>query len=192
MDHSEVYNNVRHRQASVNTILHCLYAFFFLGYDRSTLAKIFGKSKSVVCKWIRKYKSEGTFTRKQRKQVYRQFGERQRQWLLDLYFKEPVLYLDEACRRFQKQFNSSISRASVVRILHSSGLTWKKIERRAIQIRKSNIQKFADEMDSFQWHFHQLVFLDEVSYDSRDMLRNKGYGVKGKKVRFMNLNLSYF
>lgn len=184
-----MFNNVRHRQASVNTIFHCLYAFYFLGFDRSTLAKIFGKSKSVVCKWIRKYDREGTFTRKQRKQVYRRFGARQRQWLLDLYYKEPVLYLDEARHRFQKHFNCSISRASVVRILHSSGLTWKKIERRAIQIQKSNIQKYADEMDSFQWHFHQLVFLDEVSYDSRDMLRNKGYGVKGKRVRFINILL---
>lgn len=27
-----------------------------------------------------------------------------------------------------------------------------------------------------------MVFIDEVSFDSRDMLRNHGYGVKGKKI----------
>lgn len=184
MVHEEVLNHVQHRHASVNTIYHCLYAFYFLGMDRASLSKIFGKSKSIVCKWIRKYERDGTFARKQRKVVYRRFGTTHRQWLLDLYYNEPVLFIDEARDRFQKHFNSTISAASVIRILHTAGLTWKKIERRAIQIRKVDILKYADELESIEWQFHQLVFLDEVSFDSRDMLRNHGYGIKGQKVLY--------
>lgn len=97
---------------------------------------------------------------------------------------EPVLFIDEARDRFQRHFNSTISTASVIRILHAAGLTWKKIERRAIQIRKADILKFADELDSIKWQFHQLIFLDEVSFDSRHMLRNHGYDVKGQKVLY--------
>lgn len=79
------------------------------------------------------------FSRRQRKQVYRRFGTAQRQWLLDLYYKKPVIFIDEARDRFQRHFKTTISAASVIRILKTAGLTWKKIERRAIQIRKADI-----------------------------------------------------
>lgn len=139
MAHEDIFHRVHNNHASVNTVYHCLYAFYFLGMSRASLAKIFGKSKSIICQWIRKYERDGAFSRKHRKQVYRRFGTMQRQWLLDLYYKEPVIFIDEARERFQKHFKISISAASVIRILKTAGLTWKKIERRAIQIRKADI-----------------------------------------------------
>ncbi|XP_053683690.1 uncharacterized protein LOC128733873 [Sabethes cyaneus] len=184
MTHEDILHRVKNNHATVNTVYHCLYAFYFLGINRCALAEIFGKSKATICNWIRKYEQDGAFSRKQRMQVYRRFGTTQRQWLLNLYYKEPVVFIDEARDRFQEHFKTCISAASIVRILKTAGLTWKKIERRAIQIRKADILRYTDELEAFKWELHQLVFIDEVSFDSRDMLRNYGYGVKGKKVIF--------
>jgi len=36
----------------------------------------------------------------------------------------------------------------------------------------------------FPWTLQNLVFLDEVSFDNRDMLQKKGYGMKGKHLVF--------
>lgn len=188
VEHSLIFGNVQHRQASVNTVYHCLYGFYFLGLKRAELARIYGKSKSIICRWIQFYNKEGSFCRKQRVQVYKKFGILQRQWLLDLYKVEPVLHVDEARIRFQRRFKTSISAASVVRILRTGGLTWKKIERRAIQIRRSKIIKYVDELEAIPWQLHQLVFIDEVSFDSREMLRSHGYGIKGERVIYLIFN----
>lgn len=68
--------------------------------------------------------------------------------------------------------------------MREAGLTWKVLERRAIQINNEEILRFTKELHSFPWILQNLVFLDEVSFDNRDMLRNKGYGMKGDRVYF--------
>lgn len=67
-------------------------------------------------------------------------------------------------------------------ILHDAGLTWKVLERRALQINQDDILRFCKELMSFPWLIQNLVFLDEVSFDNRDMLRKKGFGFKGQKL----------
>lgn len=37
-------------------------------------------------------------------------------------------------------------------------------------------------MSAIQWDLSALTFLDEVSFDNRGMLRNKGYGVRGERL----------
>lgn len=49
------------------------------------------------------------------------------------------------------------------------------MERRAIEVKKSLIFKYAKELNSLSPFLHQLLFLDEVSIDSRSMLKKKGY-----------------
>lgn len=76
----------------------------------------------------------------------------------------------------------SISTSSICRILHSEGLTWKTLERRAIQIRHDDIYRFSFELNNLNWDFFNLVFLDEVSFDNRGMLRTRGYAAKGRRL----------
>lgn len=83
---------------------------------------------------------------------------------------------------FLKKFQTTISTSSIFYILHQAGLTWKTLERRAIQIREKDIYRYFEELSSFKWGFTSLCFLDEVSFDNRGMLRNKGYGVKGERL----------
>lgn len=172
--------NVRRKHAASNTVYHALYGYYFLGISRKDLSVIYGKALSTICEWIAKYEKNGYFSRKQRAQVYKKFGSGMRQWIIDLYRKDPVLFLDEAKQKFQLHFHQSISVSSMCIILHEAGFSWKTIERRAIQIRDDEIIRFCKEMLAIPWDVYNLVFLDEVAFDNRDMLRKKGYGVIGK------------
>lgn len=61
-------------------------------------------------------------------------------------------------------------------------MSWKTLEKRAIQIRNSEIVKFCEELNAIDWNYCNLVFLDEVAMDNQGLLRTKGYGVIGKKT----------
>ncbi|KAH9117188.1 hypothetical protein AeMF1_009003, partial [Aphanomyces euteiches] len=65
---------------------------------------------------------------------------------------------------------------------HDHGFTWKVLERRAYQINQHDICRFIEEVDSICWSQRNMVFLDEVSFDNRGMLRKRGYALKGQKV----------
>lgn len=179
-----VIQNVRHRHASENTVYHALYAHYFLGIPKLEIAKLYGKAPSTIWEWFSKFEMNGCVQRKKREQVYKKFGIQMRQWLVDLYRREPILFLDEAKIKFQLHFHSTISVASIWVILQESGFSWKTIERRAIQIREDEIVRFTREMLAVPWELFNIVFLDEVSFNNKDMLRRKGYGVVGKKLIF--------
>ncbi|XP_062543330.1 uncharacterized protein LOC134210910 [Armigeres subalbatus] len=179
-----IIQTVRHQHAAPSTVYHALYGYYFLGIPRKELSRIYGKSTSTIGYWILKYEENGVFKRKQRLQVYKKFSASMREWLVDLYRREPVLLLEEARDRFQKHFYVTISVSSVCIILHEAGMTWKCIERRAIQIREDEITRFVRDMLAIPWDLSNLVFLDEVSFDNREMLSKKGYGIVGNKILY--------
>lgn len=114
------------RQASVNTKYHVLYGYYFLGLNKSKLSEIYGKTVPTIANWINQYESEGSLTRRENVEtVYRKFGHAKRNYLLNLYHSQPVLYLDEAKDLFFKEFGITISLSSIHTILHENGLTWK-------------------------------------------------------------------
>lgn len=92
--------------------------------------------------------------------------------------------LDEAKQLFEKTFSKTISTSSICRILHAEGMSYKSIERRAIQLREDDILRFVRELQIIKWDLHQLLFLDEVSCDSRGILRTKGYAKVGERIIF--------
>ncbi|XP_038105590.1 LOW QUALITY PROTEIN: uncharacterized protein LOC119765553 [Culex quinquefasciatus] len=179
-----IIQNVRRQHASANTVYHALYGHFFLGMSKKRLAEIYGKAPSTITEWFTKFDQTGAVSRKKRAQVYKKFGVEMRTWLVEHYNRYPILFLDEAQSMFQRKFKISISVSSVWAVLHEAGMTWKTIERRAIQIREDEIVRYVLELLSIPWDLFKLVFLDEVSFDNRDMLRTKGYGVVEQKVIF--------
>ncbi len=102
---------------------------------------------------------------------YRRFSHHHREWILDLYRKKLLMFLDECAYEFLKHFKKTISIKSVWLILNANGLTRKTIERRAINIQEKDIIRYFKEINSIDWSISNLVFLDEVSFDNRDMLR---------------------
>lgn len=110
------------------------------------------------------------------------FNAEHRDWIVNLYQNDPTIFLHEAKALFIRKFLMDISASSICRILHMAGYTWKTLERRAIQIREDDITRFFFELSAIPWDLSSLVFLDEVAFDNRGMIRNKGYGVKGQRL----------
>lgn len=170
---SNIINNVN-KQASQNTIYHVLYGYYFRGMSRKQLAEIYHKNQSTISRWIKKYEEKGEVTRqKSVLATYRKFDQRQRTWLVNLFKSRPILHQNEAALLFFQEFNLQISTSSISTILSEAGLTWKVLERRAIQIQIEDILRFCNEMLSFPWFLHNLVFLDEVGFDNKSMMRKK-------------------
>lgn len=92
------------------------------------------------------------------------------------------MYLEEAKYQFKLHFNDTICTSHICSILHQNNMSWKTLEKRAIQIRDSEIIKFYTELNSIDWDLSNLVFLDEVAVDNQGLLRTKGYGIVGKKL----------
>lgn len=176
---------VKHKQAAPNTIYHSLYDFYYQGQNITQLSKLYGKSKSTISSWIAKYEKYGPVARRQASTaIYKKFSQEKRQWLVDLYKKKPILHRNEATHFFFDKFNQQISVSSITSILHDAGLTWQKLERRAIQLQLGDIIRFSNEMINLDWMPQSLVFLDEVSFDNTDMIRKSGYGVKGQRLLY--------
>ncbi|XP_062705822.1 uncharacterized protein LOC134287625 [Aedes albopictus] len=183
-DENVIIENVRHRRASSNTKYHCLYGYYFLGLSRAKLSTIYQKSKSTISLWIVDYERNGALNTSKRQTVFRKFDQDKRNWLVNLYLKNPILYLEEARQQFAIHFGVSISASSICKILHANGLSWKSLERRAIQIRQTDIERYIEELKCFPWDLHQLIFLDEVAFANRELTRNRGYGIKGQRLVF--------
>lgn len=179
---TQILANIVNKHASDEVKCYALYAYFFLGRSKTQISKMYHKSVSTITNWISHYESSGTVVRPSRIGVPSKFDEDKRQWLVKLYYENPVLYLDEAKCQFQLHFNITISTSHICRILHDNNMSWKTLEKRAIQIKDSEILKFMLELDSIKWDYSNLVFLDEVSIDSQGLLRTKGYGVVGEKL----------
>ncbi|KAF0733663.1 hypothetical protein Ae201684P_005618 [Aphanomyces euteiches] len=153
-----IQHAVSHERASRNTKYHCLYGHYFLGLSISKLSTLYSKSPTTIASWIARYQRDGSVENSlPAAQIQRKFTLGMRQWLLDLYEKGPVLYLDEARARFTKRFNISISAFTIWTILNQSGLTWKVLERRAIQISYCDIIRYAEELLSIPWLLVNLV-----------------------------------
>lgn len=181
---------MKRTQAHPNTIYHCLYNYFFCGKSKKELTKIFAKSKSTIDTWIRDFRSNTSPARKKlTKRVFRKFGLERRSWLVNLYEKQPILYLHEAAQLFYEEFHTKISPSSVSVILYEAGLSYKVLEYRARQIQTTDILRFCEDLLTIPWILDNLVFIDEVSFNYKDCLRKRGYGRKGKPLVY-NSNFS--
>lgn len=179
----KILQEVKGKQAHQNTMYHALYDYYVLNYDRAAIAKIFGKTKASIGNWINRYEKYGHLHRTKSKEVvYKKFGQKKREWIVQLYKKQPLMYLDEAGLEFLTTFGMKISASSISIILHEAGMTYKVIERRAKEIQLADVMRFCDEMQKINWTWEQLLFLDEVSLDGDDLIRKRGFGTKGESL----------
>ncbi|KAH9088311.1 hypothetical protein LEN26_019545 [Aphanomyces euteiches] len=140
------------QHAHPNTVYHCLYGYYHLGYPKQILAHVYNKTENT----------DATAD--------------------DKAANHPLAYLDEAQDAFQQKHGIAISKTSVWQIVHDLGLTWKVLERRAMHVKERDICRFADELSHINWLHQNVVFLDEVAFDNRGMIRRRGYAIRGKKV----------
>ncbi|ORY48465.1 hypothetical protein BCR33DRAFT_782195 [Rhizoclosmatium globosum] len=117
----DIRDLVKHSHATAEVKAYCLYMYYFMGVKPSKLAQTFKKSKSTIQEWINTYETTGT---------------------LDCNLSEtsPTLTLAEARYLFQQHYrNILISKSSICIILCEAGLSWKVIERRAMQVSEAEV-----------------------------------------------------
>ncbi|KAG6606472.1 Serine/threonine-protein kinase [Phytophthora cinnamomi] len=129
---------VNGHHASTNTIMHALYGYFYLGLSKQQLATIYNKHINTISNWVQRFESDNDYQRRSTKQTSR-FTVEQQEWLLDFYTRNTVAFLDEAKAAFEEKFTRFISISTVWRALQQHGLTWKVLERRAMNIRINDI-----------------------------------------------------
>uniref|UniRef100_A0A336LR40 CSON010010 protein n=1 Tax=Culicoides sonorensis TaxID=179676 RepID=A0A336LR40_CULSO len=173
-----------HKHAHANTRAHCLYGFYALGKKKSELATLFHKDKKTIGNWVKHYEITGNLNPSLRNTTHTKVTQNQRDWIIQLFKKKPVLFQREAARLFFVEFSQSISLSSIGRILREANMTRQVLERRAIQVSLIDIVRFTKELAEIPWMVHNLVFLDEISIDNTDMWRTRGYGVKGDRLYF--------
>lgn len=172
------------KHASEDVKYHGLYAYYFLGFNKAKIAKIYNKDPKTITNWITRYEKSGELGRKSTIRVPKKIDQDKVDWILNLYRACPILYLEEAKFKFERHFSITISASYICKILHRNNFSWKTLEIRAIQIKDEEIEKFFYELNAIDWHYSNLVFLDEVSVDNHGLIRKKGYGIVGRKLIF--------
>lgn len=132
---AQILQNVKEKHASSEVKYYALYAYYFLGRSKTQVSKTYNKSTSTFTNWIAQYENTGFVVRQSKNRIPSKFDEDKRQWILNLYYENPVLYLDEAKQQFQIRFNISISTSHICQILHENNMSWKTLEKRPIQIK---------------------------------------------------------
>ncbi|POM65753.1 Hypothetical protein PHPALM_18488 [Phytophthora palmivora] len=151
------------QHASPNTVFHCLYGFYCLGYSRKELARIYHKSIKTIGNWINVYERTGTYQRAERESSH-VFTKSHRTWQCQFYTERPLAYLDEAQEAFSSTHHISISKPSVWRILHDCRYTRQVLERGEMHIKEKDVFRFLEELSQIDWCHQNIIFLDEVSF----------------------------
>lgn len=175
---------VKGQHAERNTMFNCLYDYYFLGIKKQRLSDMYSKPLSTINQWITRFEMMGTVERQAAELALRKVDEEERDWLIDLYVEDPMLHLRKAQALFDIEFKKEISPSNVFLILHLAGLTYNVLEKRAIEFRSKDVQRFVKELSipGLPWCLENLVFLDEVSYHDYDILRKFAYAVDGQRV----------
>ncbi|KAJ3402997.1 Serine kinase, partial [Chytriomyces hyalinus] len=172
---------VLHSHVSKNTKIHALYNFFYHHKTVYEIAHIYAKKPGTIRNWINQFKKTGSVSRLGASSVHK-FTAEHRLWIRQYFFDNPLSFLDEAKAAFKAKWQIPISVSTVWKVLNAYGMRWKAVERRAMHIKEAEIMRFMLEINSLDWTMYNTVFLDEVSFDNRGMVRRCGYAMKGEKL----------
>ncbi|ETV89791.1 hypothetical protein H310_15380, partial [Aphanomyces invadans] len=92
-----------------------------------------------------RYESTSSYDRKKTAAIAR-FSDEHKRWIVDFYCVNPNIFLDKCKKAFEVHFKTYISVSTIWRVIHAHGFTWKVFERRAMQVRQKDVQRFFDEL----------------------------------------------
>ncbi|KAI9216001.1 hypothetical protein BC828DRAFT_394405 [Blastocladiella britannica] len=93
--------------------------------NQSTIAQLLCKSQPTILSWLQQFEDRGNFDQKECEKLYPQHNEGQRNWLIELYKKDHLLYVSKAVAKYRQHWGESISPTTVWHILSEQGLSWK-------------------------------------------------------------------
>ena len=89
------------------------------------MSRLFKKAPSTIGEWVREFKENDGFTKKERKVKFRKLTAQKREWVISYYHSNPVSFLDEAKDAYRDQWKEEVSTVSIWRILRAAGMSWK-------------------------------------------------------------------
>ena len=168
------------RQLSEDSKTICVHAVL-VGYRKSLLIDIFRTSKASLNKWIKRFKDTGSVTKKRKTTIPKKFQQKHMDFIILIVEKNPLFTLFQIKQQFERYFTTiTISVSTVWRILIRNNYSYKVLQRRAIDIKLAAITSFTEELNNLSPLPEQLLFLDEMSLDNRDMFKKKGFFRKGE------------
>jgi transposase len=175
----EIITREVNKQAHENTKFHAVHAYLFLQFSLEEVAFAFSKTRQTISNWVKQYSTYGHLKRLTHSNDNK-YGPDHKQYIKELVMSNPLLYLKEIKQRFQAQFKITISVPTIYRILVVDlELTRKKVERRSLDIRFSEISRFTKEVNEIRPPHQKLIFLDEVSLDGKNEKRPYGWFSRG-------------
>lgn len=111
--------------ASIELKYHAMYMHLMLGISKKEVSRLFKKAPSTIGEWVREFKENDGFTKKERKVKFRKLTAQKREWVISYYHSNPVSFLDEAKDAYRDQWKEEVSTVSIWRILRAAGMSWK-------------------------------------------------------------------
>jgi len=146
---------------------HAIYVKLYVGLSYEQIGIVFGKSPQTISNWVHHYLHTGDVLHTSVDQSRKVYSEH-RQWILKFVHHYPLSHLVEICDAFASSF-FYLSLTTIYSVLVEGGYTKKVIETCALEIQQKEVIHYTLEINFVHPLPFQLLFLDEVSIDSRSM-----------------------
>ena len=156
-------------------------------YQREALSLTFSVIASNLCvdvstvkRVLKLFRETGSVTKKPypKERSSRKLTPVLQFFLLDLILSNPGIYLHEIQLRIQEEFYLTIDCSTICRFLHKSGFSHQRL--RIVASQQNEYLRASYAIDVSLYHKDMLVFVDETGCDRRNLLRKKGYSIRGK------------
>ena len=116
-------------------------------------------------------------TTKRYETARRKLSKQNELFIIGVVLGNSSMFMHEVCQEVRDVFGIVISPPTICRLLHSHGITRKKIRQIALQRSYSLHDAFRAQCSLF--HPDMFVFVDETGVDHRDHIRRYGYALRG-------------
>ena len=151
-----------------------------LQLNYSTVAKNLNVDASTVKRVVGIFRATGNVKKKQypKERRYRKITHILQFFILDLVLCKPGIYLWEIQTKVIEEFCVSLDCSTICRFLHKCGFTHQKL--RIVALQRDEEQRLQYSIDISLYNSDMLVFIDETGCDKRNLIRKKGYSIRGK------------
>ena len=151
-----------------------------MGLKLEDVAKNLGVDTSTVSRIMKLFRETGLVTKQPYPEgrAFHKLTDVIKLYILQLVLDNPGIYLRELQAQVSQVTGLEISLGTLCNFLHQQNFTRQKMKLRATQIDEALRAQFSADVSLYK--AEMLVFLDETGTDRRDVLRHKGYSLRGK------------
>ena len=146
------------------------------------IAKNLNVDASTVCRTVQLFHETGFVTKREypKECLPRKLTEPVQLYILHLVLSKPGIYLHELQKQVFEVTGVELSESSICKFLHDSNFSRQTMTLRATQIDENLRARFVSDISVYS--VDMIIFMDETGTDRRDMLRRKGYSLRGQPV----------